>query len=146
MNAFTARVAVLLLGSTLAVACGQTGGAPTPGPTPAGGPPAGRYSCLMLGTALIGGAISIVYVPSALGTVVLGPGNAYTPLSYPQGGTYSVNAARSRITFRGGSFNGVNAEFDTLDDGTPIIRFGEGLKDPAPEVEIGESVCQRAGS
>ena len=145
MNPVNFGQACVLMCLALATAsCNQTGAVPSPGitvPAPVGGPPAGTYSCLMLSL----GFGTPTYVVSALGQFVLGPGNAYKPLSYPQGGTYSVKAGRSTVTFSGGSFNGANAVFEKLQDGTPIIRFGEGLRDPAPDVEIGESVCQHAG-
>ncbi|WP_424952233.1 hypothetical protein [Deinococcus sp.] len=140
-------IAPLMLCPVL-VGCGAGSTAPVtspgsgPAPAPVGGPPAGKYGCLLLTYTYPDGYPTPTYVPSALGTVMIGPGNGYSASSFPDSGTYTFDAAKSWITFRGGPLDRVNASFDRLKDGVPILRFGEGLADPAPDVSIGESVCQ----
>lgn len=106
-------------------------------PTP-DGPPTGAYSCLLL--TMSGGLPT--FVPGTLGTVTLGAGDTYVAASFPGGGTSTFTPASRRLTFRQGALNGVRAVFERLEDGTPVLCFGENLGVPAPEVEIGESVCQ----
>ena len=114
------------------------GTAPPPS-VPAGGPPAGAYgSCLLLTLDPISRAI--VYIPSLLGTVVIGPGNAYSAPSYPGQGTYTFNAAKGWVAFVGGPLDKVNAAYEHS-DGKPLLRFGDKLADPAPDLEIGENIC-----
>lgn len=102
-------------------------------------PPPGRYGCLLF---TLGAGNAPTYIPSTLGTIELGPGYTYRALSYPGDGQYSFDPGQRWVTFQGGALAGVNAAFDRLDDGTPILRFGEALQNPAAEVRIGESVCQ----
>ena len=110
---------------------------------PAGGPPAGSYSCLLLTLMYLPPDFypSPTYEPSAPGTEIIGPGNSYSALSYPGSGTYSFNAAGGWVTFRGGPFDKVNAAFERLEGGTPTLHFEEKLGDPSPDVQIGDSVC-----
>jgi hypothetical protein len=111
-----------------------------PTPLPGGAQiPTGGYACLLL-TYVDG--LTPGYVPSVLGTIIIKPGNGYEAQSFSGAGTYSLNAARTRVSFQGGALNGVNAAFERLDDGTPLLRFGEKLGDPTPDVTIGESVCR----
>ncbi|WP_102126788.1 hypothetical protein [Deinococcus planocerae] len=139
MRARASLLALCLPLAALLAGCGSpTPGGSTPSqPTP-DGPPTGAYSCLLL--TLNGGLPT--YVPSVLGTVTLGAGNTYVAASYPGGGSYTYAAASGRVRFRQGSLDGVQAAFERLEDGAPVLRFGENLGDPAPEMEIGESVCQ----
>jgi hypothetical protein len=110
--------------------------APTPQPSPAaaptgasaGGPPAGRYECFAV-QILVGpriGQVQTKFVPGALPAIVVDGAGGYTA----SGGSGSVTASGSLVTFTGGHYDGWRAAASTNSSGY-FLRFrGKSPSDP----------------
>jgi hypothetical protein len=85
---------------------------PSPAPAPVGGPLARTYGCLLPTCIYPNGYPTPTHLPSALGTMVIRPGSAYSVLA--GSGIYTFDAARSCVTCDGGPFDRVGVSYDHL--------------------------------